>query len=590
MKTHFFFANFFRNFKAVFALFLTVLCLFSCSKYAIKSPAEKLTFQKVTEAFTSGTIISTAEIIGGVQGTKTGYVLKSVSNLDPNNIVNLTGSAPNFSLTVLKIGSFTATLVLEHSTKADVTLTGAQFEITKSQAPTLTFQKASKTFSSGGKFTTADILGGVQGNKTGYTVKNITTLNPNNLATVSPVRELHFNGRAGTFTATLVLEHPIKADVTLTNCGFGIIGVWDKTFGGSSYDYARSIVQTSDGGYTMAGETASKGAGSYDMWVVKLDAYQNKQWDKTFGGNNYETASSIVQTSDGDYAVAGYTDSKGADQSDMWVVKLDANGNKQWDKTFGGNSNDHAHSIVQTSDGGYAVAGNTKSKGTYWHDIDMWVVKLDANGNKQWDKIFRGSSYDDARSIVQTSDGDYAVAGYTDSKGAGGYDMWVVKLDANGNKQWDKTFGGNNYETAYSIVQTSDGGYAVVGDTKSKGAGQSDMWVVKLDANGNKQWDKTFGGNNYETAYSIVQTSDGGYAVAGSTKSKGAGQSDMWVVKLDANGNKQWDKTFGGNNYETAYSIVQTSDGGYAVAGSTKSKGAGQSDMWVLKLDKDGNL
>ena len=596
MKTHFLYAKLFRNFKAVFALFLTVLCLFSCSKDTIdkikKSPAEKLTFQKVTEAFSSGAIISTAEIIGGVQGTKTGYTLKSVSNLDPNDIVSLTGSAPNFSLTVLKRGSFTATLVLEHPTKADVTITGAQFEITKGTAESLTFQKVTKQFSSGGKFTTADILGGVQGNKTGYTVKDITTLNPDNLVTVTVAKELHFNGRAGSFTATIILQHPIKVDVTLTNCGFGIIGVWDTTFGGRDRDIAYSIVQTRDGGYAVAGlnkphHPKSNRASSYDMWVVKLDANGNKQWDKTFGGSDFDIAYSIVQTADGGYAVAGYTDSKGAGKSDMWVVKLDANGNKQWDKTFGGSYDDYANSIVQTADGGYAVAGSTWSRGAGKSDR---VVKLDANGNKQWDKTFGGSYWYEADSIVQTADGGYAVAGDTSSKGAGKSDMWVVKLDANGNKQWDKTFGGSDSDSADSIVQTADGGYAVAGYTESKGAGQSDMWVVKLDANGNKQWDKTFGGSYSDEADSIVQTADGGYAVAGWTLSKGAGSYDMWVVKLDGNGYKQWDKTFGGSYSDEAHSIVQTSDGGYAVAGRTRSKGAGDYDMWVIKLDKDGNL
>ena len=363
---------------------------------------------------------------------------------------------------------------------------------------------------------------------------------------------------------------------------------FDKTFGG--HVQANSIVQTADGGYAVAGSTLSKGAGGYDMWVVKLEANGNKQWDKTFGGNYWDKATSIVQTRDGGYAVAGITSSKGAGRYDMWVVKLDANGNKQWDKTFGGSNDDEATSIIQTADGGYAVAGITLSKGAGARD--MWVVKLDANGYKQWDKTFGGSYWDEAKSIVQTSDGGYAVAGITLSKGAGHFDMWVVKLDANGNKQWDKTFGGSYWDKATSIVQTRDGGYAVAGYTYSKGARyyEYDMWVVKLDARGKRKWDKTFGGSDDDYANSIVQTSDGGYAVAGYTESKGAGGYDMWVVKLNARGKRKWNKTFGGSDDDKAYSIVQTSDSGYAVAGYTKSKGAGKKDMWVLKLDKDGNL
>ena len=155
---------------------------------------------------------------------------------------------------------------------------------------------------------------------------------------------------------------------------------------------------------------------------------------------------------------------------------------------------------------------------------------------------------------------------------------------------WDKTFGGSKDDKAYSIAQTSDGGYIVAGDTESKGAGLDDVWVIKLDKNGNKEWDKTFGGKYYDEPYSIAQTSDGGYIVAGYTDSKGAGGEDVWVIKLDKNGNKEWDKTFGGSDWDKANSVIQTSDGGYIVAGDTESKGAGGDDAWVIKLDKNGNL
>jgi len=365
-----------------------------------------------------------------------------------------------------------------------------------------------------------------------------------------------------------------------TSAFAGVI-TWDKTFGGSDGDDAESIIQTSDGGYIVAGDTESKGAGGKDAWVIKLDKYGNKKWDKTFGGKDFDGANSITQTSDGGYIVAGDTNSKGAGEYDAWVIKLDKNGNTEWDKTFGGSSYDEAESIIQTSDGGYIVAGFTGSKGAgSW---DTWVIKLDKNGNKEWDKTFGGSDSDGANSIAQTSDGGYIVAGWT------GDDVWVIKLDKNGNKEWDKTFGGSDKDEAYSIVQTSDGGYIVAGYTDSKG-GDDDAWVIKLDKNGNEEWDKTFGGNFLDDANSIAQTSDGGYIVAGYTRSKGAGGDDAWVIKLDKNGNKKWDKTFGGSDWDKANSVIQTSDGGYIVAGDTESKGAGGDDAWVIKLDKNGNL
>ena len=358
---------------------------------------------------------------------------------------------------------------------------------------------------------------------------------------------------------------------------------WDKTFGGSGDDVANSIIQTTDGGYAVAGDTYSKGAGDADFWVVKLDKNGNRMWDKTFGGSSLDVAKSIIQTKDDGFAVVGYTYSKGAgrpDFSDFWVIKLNKKGKKIWDKTFGGSGEDRAHSIIQTTDGGFAVTGFTESQGA--RSYDFWVIKLNKKGKKIWDKKFAGKGRDKAYSIIQTTDGGFAVTGETPSKGAGWVAFWVIRLDENGNRIWDKTFG-ETFDVAYSIIQTTDSGFAVAGKTML-GVGSSDFWVVRLDKNGNKIWDKTFGGSSLDRAYSIIQTKDGGFAVAGTTKSKGAGDADFWVVKLDENGNRIWDKTFGGWDPDWAYSIIQTKDGGFAVAGTTKSKGAGCYDLWVIKL------
>ena len=351
---------------------------------------------------------------------------------------------------------------------------------------------------------------------------------------------------------------------------------WDKTFGGSDWDVARSVIQTSDGGYAVAGETRSKDAGSADMWLVKLNSDGTTQWDKTFGGRSDDEAYSVIQTSDGGYALAGWTASKGAGRSDMWLVKINSDGTTEWDQTFGGSYTDLAYSVIQTSDGGYALAGETSG--------DMWLVKVNAEGTTQWDKTFGGRDYDRAESVIQTSDGGYALAGWTRSKGAGSYDMWLVKVNSSGILQWDKTFGGRFDEAARSVIQTSDGGYAVVGYTASKGAGIFSMWLVKVNSSGILQWDKTFGGTSL--ANSVIQTSDGGYALAGYTSSKGAGNDDMWLVKVNSDGTTQWDQTFGGSSSDHAESVIQTSDGGYVVAGYTESKGAGNRDMWLLKYKR----
>jgi len=361
-----------------------------------------------------------------------------------------------------------------------------------------------------------------------------------------------------------------------------LVEAWDRTFGGKDWDEAESIIQTKDGGYVVAGYTWSKGAGSKDVWVIKLDKDGNKVWDRTFGGYHPDEADSIVQARDGGYVVAGWTESKGAGKADVWVIKLDKDGNKVWDRTFGGGNDDRAYSIIQTKDGGYVVAGYTESRGA--GKADVWVIKLDKDGNKVWDRTFGGYHPDEADSIVQARDGGYVVAGWTESKGAGRADAWVIKLDENGNKVWDKTFGGKDWDEAKSIIQTKDGGYVVAGYTESRGAGRADAWVIKLDENGNKVWDKTFGGKDWDEAKSIIQTKDGGYVVAGYTESRGTGRADAWVIKLDENGNKAWDKTFGSWDDDFAESIIQVKDGGYVVAGYTRSKGAGKADVWVIKL------
>jgi hypothetical protein len=313
--------------------------------------------------------------------------------------------------------------------------------------------------------------------------------------------------------------------------------VWQKTYGGSNYDWAYSIQQTTDGGYIVAGYTKSFGAGEEDVYVIKLDGNGNIVWEKTYGGSINDEAHSIQQTSDGGYIVAGWTTSFGAGEYDVYIIKIDKDGNKMWEKTFGRSDDDRAYSIQQTSDGGYIVGGGTNSfvaGGWYW---DVYAIKLDANGSKEWEKTFGGSDDDWANSIQQTKDGGYIVAGGTYSFGAGGLDVYVIKLDASGDMKWYKTYGESNDDDAWSIQQTTDGGYIVAGWTNSLGTGSYDVYVIKLDANGNKLWEKTFGGSSDDAAFSIQQTKDGGYIIAGLTNSFGAGGWDVYIIKMDSEGN-----------------------------------------------------
>ncbi|MFZ8835346.1 MAG: T9SS type A sorting domain-containing protein [Candidatus Caldipriscus sp.] len=323
----------------------------------------------------------------------------------------------------------------------------------------------------------------------------------------------------------------------------------------------------------------------------RLDSSHNPMsaisFAKTYGGTNGEGATSVRQTSDGGYILAGRTYSFGAG-GDIFLIKTDANGNIQWAKTYGGTNNDWAYSVQQTSDGGYIVAGYTWSFSVGYYDI--FLIKTDANGNLQWAKTYGGTDYDWARSVQQTSDGGYIVAGGTWSFGAGSWDIFLIKTDANANIQWAKIYGGTDWYDAYSVRQTSDGGYIVAGETRSFGAGNYDIFLIKTDANGNLQWAKTYGGTDLDWAYSVQQTSDGGYIVAGTTGSFGAGWGDIFLIKTDANGNIIWAKTYGGTDGDGAISVQQTSDGGYIVAGGTWSFGAGYSDVFLVKTDANGNI
>jgi hypothetical protein len=272
---------------------------------------------------------------------------------------------------------------------------------------------------------------------------------------------------------------------------------------------------------------------------------------------------------------------------DILLIKIDTNGDVQWAKTYGGASDDEAYSVQQTSDGGYIVAGATTSFGAGGNDI--LLIKTDAFGNVQWAKAYGGINADFAYSVQQTSDGGYIVAGETYSFGTGG-DILLIKTDANGNLEWAKTYGGTGTERASSVQQTSDGGYILAGTTNSFGAGSNDFFLIKTNAFGNVQWAKTYGEAGGDGAYSVQQTSDGGYIVAGYTDSFGAGINDILLIKINASGNLQWAKTYGGTNWDEALSVQQTSDGGYIVAGNTRSFGAGLDDIFLIKTDVNGNI
>jgi hypothetical protein len=284
--------------------------------------------------------------------------------------------------------------------------------------------------------------------------------------------------------------------------------------------------------------------------------------------------------------VAGYTWSFGAGNDDMYIVKLGPSGTLEWSKCVGGTGQELAYSIAQTMDGGFVTAGLTTSFGA--GDFDMYIVKLNSSGMLEWTRTAGGADWDyaNANSIIQTEDSGYVVAGSTESFGAGSWDFYIVKLNSAGMLQWSKTVGGTSSEFVRSITKAGDGGYVVAGETFSFGAGRWDTYIVKLDSSGSLDWSRTVGGTGIDYAKSIAKTTDGGYVIAGETISFGG--SDMYIVKLNGSGTVQWTKAVHAvENGGIAYSIIQTTDGGYAATGQTTV--GGLSRMCLIKLDASGN-
>jgi hypothetical protein len=365
------------------------------------------------------------------------------------------------------------------------------------------------------------------------------------------------------------------------------------TFGGSEGDHGNSVQQTSDGGYIIMGGTQSYGAGSWDLWLIKTDSSGREQWNRTFGGSEFDFGQSVRQTPDGGYVIVGWTESYGAGEDDVWLIKTDSNGSEEWNRTYGGSGTDYGHCVQLTTDGGYALAGMTGSFGA--GNTSVWLIKTDSSGNQQWNNVFGGSKNDYGMSVEQTSDDGYVIGGSTESSGAGDFDVFLIKTDLSGNEQWNRTFGG--IETDYGITaeQTSDGGYIIASESLSYGAGFSDAWLIKTDSSGNEEWNRTFGGSERDMSGfhffgdSVQQASDGGYVIAGTTRSYGAGSYDMWLIKTDTSGNEQWNRTFGGSEHDYGHSVQQTSDGGYVIVGETSSSGAGDFDVLLTKVDGSGN-
>ncbi len=357
--------------------------------------------------------------------------------------------------------------------------------------------------------------------------------------------------------------------------------LWTRTYGGISLEWSRCVSATSDGGYIIAGMTWSFGAGREDVYLVKTDSDGDTLWTRTYGGSDHDRGNSVQQTSDGGYIIAGMTWSFGAGREDVYLVKTDSSGDTLWTRTYGGWRSEAGNSVQQTSDGGYIIAGYAERLGA---SADVVLLKTDSSGNTLWTRTYGGSSDEKGYSAQLTSDGGYIIAGYTWSFGAGRSDVYLLKTDSSGDTLWTRTCGGSDSDWSYSVQQTSDGGYIIAGETESFGAGDDDVYLVKTDSDGDTLWTRTYGGSGYDRGRSVQQTSDGGYIIAGYTNSFGAGNTDVWLLKTDSSGDTLWTRIYGGRPYDYGRSVEQTSDGGYIIAGDTRSFGTGDYDVWLLRI------
>lgn len=372
---------------------------------------------------------------------------------------------------------------------------------------------------------------------------------------------------------------------------------WIRTFGGAGDSRGFSVQQTRDGGYIATGFTGSYGAGGSDVWLVKTDSAGTEVLDKTFGGIGSDMGYSVQQTKDGGYIIAGSTSSLGAGDGDVWLIKTDTAGKRQWDRTFGTAASDGARSVQQTEDGGYIMTGWVGRGGPHsgqWGDL--WLMKTDANGNKTWDKSLGGTGDEEGCEVLQTQDGGYVVVGYTwpmrpTSRDC---DLWFLKFDSQGNLLWQRTYGGREFDIGQSVVQTRDGGYLLAGSTDSYGVGLYDAWLVRTDSLGDSLWTKTLGGPKEDVANSIRKTRDGGFVVVGSAHGGGPqSPSGVWLIKLDSGGDTVWTRTYGGIAWDEGNCVSQTRDGGYIIVGDTHRESSLDScrmDLLLIKTDAQGRV
>ncbi len=358
--------------------------------------------------------------------------------------------------------------------------------------------------------------------------------------------------------------------------------LWTKKYGGTDWDFGRSIESVDSLNYVIAGYSHSFGNG-YELYLIKVDENGDTLWMRTLGGPNDEEAFDIKKVPTGDLVIAGWTSSYGSGLRDAYLVLTNENGDTIWTRTYGGAARDIAYGVYPTSDGGFIMVGATRSSGNGLSDL--YLVKANAQGDSMWAKTFGGSEQDFGYSVLETPDGGFIAVGFTESSGSGMGDMYIIRTDASGDSIWTRTFGGSADDRALKIKPANDSGFIITGYSSSFGSGGTDVYMLKISNQGDSVWAFTYGGLQDDCGYDIENAANGGYIVCGITRSFGEGNEDVYLLRLSEQGDTNWTQTYGGSSDDGAAAVIEMPDHGLLIAGKTYSFGTGGYDVWLIRTE-----
>jgi len=374
------------------------------------------------------------------------------------------------------------------------------------------------------------------------------------------------------------LKLPLRAGVvcvivflSLLSLAYSQDTIWTRIYGGEDDDEGNAVIEVSTGGYLIAGVTESYGAGDYDVYLVRTDEDGETLWTRTYGGADYDWGSSVIEVSAGGFLIAGGTCSFGTGNPLIYLVRTDENGDTLWTRTYEGACGDGRYSVIEVSTGGFLLAG-----GGCLDSYKAYMIRLDENGDTLWTRAYSGVYFASANSAVEVSSGGFLVVGST---GFYDSDVYLIRTDENGDTLWTRTYGGSDSEEGYSVIEVSTGGFLVAGYTRSFGAGSYDFYLLRIDENGDTLWTRTYGGSDLDICNSLVEVSLRGFLLAGRTESYGAGWADVYLVRINENGDTLWTRTYGDNGFDEGRSVIEVSSWGYLVAGCIDGE-----DIYLLRI------